>query len=114
MSDKNKKRTVNGMTPSFREIDNQELIVWAGYNKESELFKENKFRERKVLSVLPFVFLSGYKVGFSGAVWTGKWFKYVNIKERKIRHRFAKFDDGWTYCFYWSKWYDEWYFIKIL
>ena len=71
----------------------------------------DKFRERKVLSIFPFIIVSGLETDFH---WTGKWFKYVTIQEQKVNDRYLELDDGWSYQFYWSEWKTSWVLIKIL
>jgi len=71
----------------------------------------NKFRERKVLSILPFIVVSGLKGDFH---WTGKWFKYVTILEEKVKDRYLEFDDGWSYCHYWGRWRTSWVMLKFV
>ena len=71
----------------------------------------NKFRERKVLSILPFIVVSGLKGDFH---WTGKWFKYVTILEEKVKDRYLEFDDGWSYCYYWGRWRTSWVMLKFV
>ncbi len=75
-----------------------------------QMIKLNEFRHRKVLSFFPFIVVNGFKSDF---IWTGKWFKFIYIKEQKVKERFLHFDDGWTYQDYWSKWKELWMFIKI-
>ena len=70
----------------------------------------NHFRERKVLSVLPFIVVCGLKSDFH---WTGKWFKFITIREQKVKDRYSKFDDGWSYQHYWGRWKTNWVLIKI-
>jgi len=71
----------------------------------------NKFRERKVLSILPFIVVSGLKGDFH---WTGKWFKYATILEEKVKDRYLEFDDGWSYCHYWGRWRTSWVMLKFV
>ena len=71
----------------------------------------NKFRERKVLSILPFIVVSGLEGDFH---WTGKWFKYVTILEEKVKDRYLEFDDGWSYCHYWGRWRTSWVMLKFV
>ena len=71
----------------------------------------DEFRERKVLSILPFIIVSGEGGDFH---WTGKWFKYVKIREQKVEDRYLEFDDGWSYQHYWGRWRTSWTLIKIL
>ena len=71
----------------------------------------DKFRERKVLSLFPFIIVSGLSTDFH---WTGKWFKYVTIQEQEVEDRYTEFDDGWSYQHYWGEWKTSWVLIKIL
>jgi hypothetical protein len=71
----------------------------------------DEFRERKVLSILPFIVVSGEGSDFH---WTGKWFKYITIQEQKVEDRYLEFDDGWSYQHYWGRWRTSWTLIKIL
>ncbi len=70
-----------------------------------------EYRERKVLSILPFIVVSGEKGDFH---WTGKWFKFVTVKEQKVKDRYLEFDDGWSYQHYWGRWQTGWTLIEIL
>ena len=69
-----------------------------------------EYRHRKVFSFFSFIVVYGVEIEF---IWTGKWFKWINITEQKIKERWLKFDDGWSYEFYWSKWKDKWKFLKL-
>ena len=71
----------------------------------------DEFRERKVLSILPFIIVNGEGSDFH---WTGKWFKYITIQEQKVEDRYLEFDDGWSYQHYWGRWRTSWTLIKIL
>ncbi len=65
-------------------------------------------RIRKKLSILPFFFTN------DTLVWTGKWFKTIEIEEEMYQERYLEFDDGWSYQFYWGKWKTRWEFIRIV
>lgn len=71
----------------------------------------DKFRVKKVLSILPFIVVDGEKSDFH---WTGKWFKYVTIQQQKVKDRYLEFDDGWSYTHYWGRWRTRWIFIKFV
>jgi hypothetical protein len=71
----------------------------------------DEFRERKVLSILPFIVVSGENGDFH---WTGKWFKFVTIKEQKVKDRYLEFDDGWSYQHYWGRWKTGWVMLKFV
>lgn len=75
-----------------------------------QIEKINEYRVRKVLSLFPFILVNGYGNGWK---WTGKWFKFIEITEQKIKERYLEFDDGWSYQEYWTKWEENWIFIKI-
>lgn len=76
--------------------------------EQSQQFMLDEFRERTVFSLLPIIIVDDL------FVWTGKWGKYVKIKEQKYKYRYTKFDDGWTYLPYWTEWKTGWQFVKIL
>jgi hypothetical protein len=46
--------------------------------------------------------------------WTGKWFKFITIEEKKVKNRYLEFDDGWSYQNYWGKWKTSWVMVKIV
>ena len=71
----------------------------------------NELRERKVLSILPFIIVSGETSDFH---YTGKWFKYVTIQEQKVKDRYLEFDDGWSYQHYWGSWKTGWVLTKLI
>lgn len=64
-------------------------------------------RRRKVYSI-------GLTITSDVIVWTGKWFKFVEIEEEKHKVRYRYFDDGWTYQHYWGNWKEEWNFKKLI
>jgi hypothetical protein len=68
-------------------------------------------RKRRVLSILPFIVVTGFGTDFH---WTGKWFKFVTIEEVKVKNRHSQFDDGWSYQNYWGKWKTSWVLTKII
>lgn len=72
---------------------------------DSETKKVRKFRRRKVLSL-------GFLMGISTMVWTGKWFKYIEIIEQKHLTRYVEFDE-WNYQSYWGEWRESWEFVKL-
>jgi hypothetical protein len=76
-----------------------------------EMIVTNTFRTRRVFCVLPFIIVNGLDGDFH---WTGKWFKFVTIKEQKVKNRYLKFDDGWSYRKYWGKWKTSWILTKVL
>jgi len=76
--------------------------------KTYEIERLNEFRFRIIHSILPFIIKDGI------IVWTGNWFKPIQIKEEKIKERFLKFDDGWSYQNYWTLWKENWEFIEIV
>lgn len=67
-----------------------------------------KYRNKKVFSLFGFIITSDLDI-----VRTGKYFKYVEIVEEKVKVRYLDFDDGWTYKFFWTKWKEKWIFNKI-
>ncbi len=69
------------------------------------------YRNKRVLSVFPFIICRGFESDFH---WTGKWFKYVWIRQQKIRERYTDFDDGWNYQYYWKEWQEDWVFIEFI
>jgi hypothetical protein len=75
-----------------------------------QIEKIEEFRTKKVLSIFPFIIINGFDGDFH---WTGKWFKYVEITQQKVRERYLKFDDGWSYQHYWSDWEYNWKFISL-
>lgn len=75
-----------------------------------QIEKIEKYRTRKVLSIFPFITISGFDCDYH---WTGKWFKYVEIIEQKTKERYLQYDDGYTYQHYWSKWKFSWKFISL-
>jgi hypothetical protein len=70
-----------------------------------------EYREKRVLSIFPFIIMSGDDGDFH---WTGKWFKYITVKQQKVKDRYLEFDGGWSYRNYWSKWRKKWIFIGII
>lgn len=76
-----------------------------------QLKRTNEFRVRRRLSFFPWIVVSGFDTDYH---WTGKWLKFVKIKEQKCLERFEKFDDGWTYQNYWSEWKEKWRLVEIL
>lgn len=75
---------------------------------EYELLDEYRFKRK--LSILPFIVVDGIDNQF---IWTGKWFKWVTIREQKIKQRYSYFDDGFTYSSYWGAWFDGWVFHEL-
>jgi len=65
----------------------------------------------KVLSIFPFIIYSDY-TGILHFKWTGKWFKYIDMIKIRMRKRFRKFDDGYSYMWYWGEWLTYWGFKK--
>lgn len=45
---------------------------------------------------------------------SSKFIGNINIEEQKYYIRYLDFDDGWSYQYFWGKWYTEWKFIKII
>ena len=82
---------------------------------ELEEVNTEETRVRKVLSLFPFIVVnhSFTDKKLSDFVWTSKWFKFVEVTERKTTVRFQQFDDGWSYQFYWGPWKDRWVFVKL-
>lgn len=78
---------------------------------EWQMIVTNIVRRRKVFSVLPFIIVNGMTGDFH---WTGKWFKFVTIEEKKVKNRYLEFDDGWSYQNYWGKWKTSWVMVKIV
>jgi hypothetical protein len=72
--------------------------------------KTDELRKRKVLSTFGFIVANGEKGSF---IWTGKWFKFVTIKERKEKVRYTYFNE-WDYRDHWGDWKDRWVFVKII
>lgn len=72
-----------------------------------QIISLNKIRRRKVFSI-------GIIVTADTIEWTGKWFKFVEIEEEQFKQRFEKFDDGWSYNFYWGSWEKTWKFKKLV
>lgn len=70
-----------------------------------------EFRKRKWLSLFGFIVVNGMEGDF---VWTGKWFKWVEIEEQKVKERYTFFDDGWSYQWYWGEWKESWKFKRLL
>lgn len=66
------------------------------------------FRTREILSILPFIVVGDI------IVWTGVWFKKVTVEEEQYMERYLKFDDGWSYQFYWGGWKTRWEFVRIV
>lgn len=75
--------------------------------------KTEEFRTRKVFSLFPVVILNVFS-GDGDFVWTGKWFKFVEVYEQKMRVRYLEFDSGLTFQDYWTQWKTEWKFIKLI
>lgn len=73
--------------------------------------KTEELRIRKVLSLFGFIIVNGLITDFIG---TGKWFKFVRVQEQKYLVRYAEFDDGWSYQWYWGRWHESWKFLKIM
>lgn len=73
---------------------------------EYQIESLKKYRNRKVFSI-------GFIVTSEVIIWTGVWFKYINISEELIRVRYEDFDDGWSYKFHWTNWEEKWTFIKV-
>ena len=72
---------------------------------------KDEFRTKRWLSLFGFIIVDGLNDG--DFYWTGKWFKFVTIKQQKCRERYAGFDDGWNYQYYWKPWETKWYFTEI-
>ena len=73
--------------------------------------RTNDFRVRRRFSLFPWIVVSGFNGDYH---WTGKWFKFVNIKEQKCIERFDKFDDGLSYKSYWGPWEETWRLVEVL
>ena len=78
---------------------------------EWQMIVTNKVRTRNVFSILPFIIVNGMNGDFH---WTGKWFKFITIEEKKVKNRYLEFDDGWSYQHYWGKWKTSWVMVKIV
>lgn len=70
-----------------------------------------KYRTKRVFSLFPFIFVNGIELDI---VYTGKWFKYVTIRQQKVKDRYLEFDDGWSYKNYWGPWETNWIFTELL
>lgn len=79
--------------------------------KTHEVIKLDEFRIKRVYSLFPFIVVDGFDSDF---IWTGKWFKWVSIKQQKIKERYAYFDDGWTYTYQWGNWNEAWKFVELI
>ena len=98
--------------------------------KDWERIYTGQYRKKRVLSIFPFIIMSGVNGDFH---WNGKWFQYVTVKqqklkdrhlhfnewdvtiqEQKVKDRYLEFDDGWSYQHYWGKWKTSWVFTKIM
>lgn len=77
---------------------------------EWQVEKTKETRKKKVLSTFGFIVTNGEKGDF---IWTGKWFKFVTIKQRKERVRYTYFNE-WNYRDQWGEWKDSWVFVKII
>lgn len=76
-----------------------------------QIKKLNRYRIVKKLSIFPIIIHSGFDGDFH---WTGKWFKWVYIKQQRIKERYTSFDDGWTYQYYWRNWDFKWFFVEFV
>jgi hypothetical protein len=89
------------------------LTKYKKMNINEKTYQRNcttEFRTKRCLSLFGFIIVSGYESDFHR---TGKWFEYVEIEQQKCLERFATFDDGWTYKYYWTDWKECWYFTKF-
>ena len=77
------------------------------YNDEYERIWLETIRKRKILSLLGFIIVD--KI-----IFTGKFFKYVDIEEKKYKWRRLEFDDGLTYSSYWTDWKYSWAYTKLI
>ena len=77
---------------------------------EHILTEERKLKKR--LSIFPFIIRD--TVDGKQSIWTGKWFSWVIVKERKQLTRYLEFDDGWSYQSYWGEWKEEWLIEEII
>ena len=80
-------------------------------NKQYQIKKTDTYRIRKIFSLFGFIIVNGYDNDFQR---TGKWFKWIKIKEQKVNERYKDFDGGWSYQEYWKEWKENWKFIKII
>lgn len=76
--------------------------------QDYEVKKVNEFRERKKYSFFPFIIAADGDI-----IWTGKWFRYVTIREQKIMERFNELNQS-SYNYVWSDWEENWVFVKII
>jgi hypothetical protein len=77
---------------------------------EWQIEKTDETREKKILSTFGFIVTNGERGDF---IWTGKWFKFLTIKQRKERIRYTYFNE-WNYQNCWGDWKDSWVFVKIV
>jgi hypothetical protein len=89
--------------------------------EDYQIEKLDESRERKRFSLFPFIIVNRLDeeqysslFPFTGFEWTGKWFKFVIVREQKVRERYLQFDDGWSYKYYWGHWIENWKFIRIV
>ena len=76
-----------------------------------QIEKIEEYRVRRRISIFPWICVIGFDSDYH---WTGKWFKFVEIREQKIRERYTDFDSGWTYQEYWKPWEDGWRLVEII
>jgi hypothetical protein len=73
-----------------------------------------EFRTKKVLSLFGFIVMGSTNFDKGDYHKTGKWFKMVEVKQRKVFDRTQKFDDGWSYSYYWGEWKPSWKLEEII
>lgn len=66
--------------------------------EDYQVKKLDEFRERKVLSFFPFIIAEDGNI-----IWTSKWFKYVTLKEQKVKERYYELDE-FSCNYMWSDW----------
>lgn len=68
-------------------------------------------RVRKFFAILPVYLGQPDLIPLPGCKFT--WLKRVEIVQKRVMHRVAEFDDGWSYQTFWKEWKDKWVTIKI-
>lgn len=78
--------------------------------KNYEEIEINEFREKNVFSFLFITFPD-----FHGSpIFTKKLFGFIKVKQQRYKWRMLKFDDGYSFSYYWSDWKYFWKYIKTL
>lgn len=101
--DKTLKETIRRPEPD------KEVMIYDTQDCQSK--ETGKVRKRRFFAWYPIWLAYEVLIPLRGCQFT--WWKWVEVEEKQKLNRYSKFDDGWSYDFYWGEWKERWITIAI-